>query len=572
MIVYGYSLICIFAFKTGFKTTNYMKKLVLIIILGVLAPFISMYAQPVAWGWADVMGGKSNYDNLLDLARDAQGNIYIAGDFSGTKSFGPYSLFATGFSEVFVAKFDPSGTCLWAVKAGANFSSAFAGGITFSGSGIYVSGKFTNNINCGGVSQATTGNYDAFLMKLDPATGSCTWLNKAGGTYDDLSTSIAPELGGGVLMVGTFADLATFGTQSVNSGGFGNFDMFLAKYNPDGTCAWVKKAGGSTDDKANSVRQLPGGAIFMTGFFQATATFGTISVTSVFNYDFFLAKYDVNGNIVWVQKGGGNGNDMGNAIGIDASSNIYVTGFIGDTATFGTTNVFDNEYGSIIVAKYSNAGVLQWIKTAGGFIDDSGYDISTDAGGSSYVTGYVSSNASFSGTALTGIQSNDAYIVKYDPTGIVRWVARIGSTGFDRGKAVVADVNGFCYVAGDFTGTVTIGSNTLTSPAGEWAVYLARVGGGTVGLNDDPKSVPFSIYPNPAKDYINFNLSAFTDAVFSIDLLSIDGKMISTLQVTQQQAQAGYKMDISNLPNGNYLVRISTSKGDYSRPVLVDHR
>ncbi len=549
-----------------------MKKVILIFILGVMAPFISIYAQPVAWGWAEGMGGKSNYDNLLDLARDAQGNIYITGDFAGTKTFGSITLFATGFSEVFVAKFSPTGTCLWAVNAGANFSSAYAGGIAFSGTSLYVSGKFTNNINCGGVFQTTTGNYDAFLMKLDPATGSCSWLNRAGGTYDDLSTSISPELSGGVLMVGTFADLATFGTQTVNSGSFGNFDMFLAKYLPDGTCSWVKKAGGPTDDKANSVRQLPGGAIFMTGFFQGTAAFGTINVTSVFNYDFFLAKYDATGNIAWVQQGGGNGNDMGNSIGIDASSNIYVTGFIGDTATFGTTTIFDNEYGSIIVAKYNNSGTLQWIKTAGSFVDDTGFDISTDAGGSSYVTGYVSGNASFSGTALTGIQSNDAFITKYDPTGIVRWVARIGSTGFDRGKAVVADVNGYCYVAGDFSGTVSVGTNVLNAPPGEWGIFLARVGGGTVGLNDDPKSIPFSIYPNPAKEAINFRLSAITDALFSIDLLSIDGKMISTVVITQQQAQSDYKMDISNLPNGNYLVRINTSKGDFSRPVLVDHR
>lgn len=567
-----YTVLSIFAFETGLKNTDYMKRLVLFILLGLLTPFISIIAQPVTWGWSEAMGGKSNYDNLLDLAKDTQGNIYITGDFSGTKSFGPYTLFATGFSEVFVAKFDPSGTCLWAVKAGANFSSAFAGGIAFSGSNIYVSGKFTNNINCGGIFQSTTGNYDAFLMKLDPATGACTWLNKAGGTYDDLSTGIAPELGGGVLMVGTFADLATFGTQTVNSGSFGNFNMFLAKYNPDGTCAWVKQAGGATDDKANSVRQLPGGAIFMTGFFQGTASFGTINVTSVFNYDFFLAKYDISGNIVWVQQGGGNGNDMGNSIGTDASSNIYVTGFIGDTATFGTTTVFDNEYGSIIVAKYSNSGTLQWIKTAGGFIDDSGYDISTDAGGSSYITGYVSANASFSGTSLTGVQSNDAFIVKYDPTGIVRWVTKIGSTGFDRGKAILADVNGFCYAAGDFNGTVTIGTNTLTAPPGEWGVYLTRLGGGTVGLKDDPQAIPFSIYPNPVQDFLNFNFSTLTDALFSVDVLSIDGKLISTALVTQQQAREEYKMDISNLPNGNYLVRISTSKGDYSRPVVVDHR
>ena len=549
-----------------------MKKSLLIVIAVFITSTITVQSQPVSWDWSTAMGGKGNYDSNVDLARDIQGNIYIVGDFSGTKNFGAYTLIATGFSEVFVAKFDPTGNCSWAVKAGANFSSAYAGGITISGSQLYVTGKFTNNINCGGVIQSTTGLFDAFIMKLDPASGACTWLNKAGGTYDDQCNAVTPENGGGILVCGTFADVATFGSQSLSSGSINNFDMFLAKYNPDGTCSWAKKAGGPTDDKANSVKQLPGGAIFMTGYFQGTASFGTINVTSVFNYDFFLAKYDLNGNIVWVQPGGGNGNDFGSSIGTDANSNVLVTGFIGDTATFGTATVFDNEYGSIIVAKYNNAGALQWIKTAGSFVDDTGFDIATDAGGSSYVTGYVSGNANFGGNSLTGVQSHDAFIVKYDPSGVVKWVAKIGSTGFDRGKSVVNDASGYCYVAGDFTGTVTIGATQLTANPGEWSVYLARVGGGTVGLKDDTKESMFSMFPNPAKEQLSLNLSKIKDAVFTIDVLSIEGKMISSVQVTELQAQSDYRMDVSTLPNGNYLIKVNTSRGDFTRTLLIDHR
>ncbi|MBL0342193.1 MAG: T9SS type A sorting domain-containing protein [Bacteroidetes bacterium] len=549
-----------------------MKKSLLLIISISLFSILSIQAQPLTWVWATAMGGKANYDSNLDLARDAQGNIYITGDFTGTKSFGAYTLIATGFSEVFVAKFDPTGNCLWAVKAGANFSSAFASSIAFSGSQLYVGGLFTNNINCGGVVQTTLGNNDGFLMKLDPATGACTWIINIGGLYNDVITSVTPENSGGIFICGTFTDAATFGTVSLNSGSVNNIDMFLAKYNTDGTCAWAVKAGGGSDDKANSVKQLPGGAIFMTGYFQGTSSFGTINVTSVFNYDFFLAKYDGSGNASWVQTGGGNGNDIGYSIGTDASANIYVTGFIGDTASFSGTTIFDNEYGSIIVAKYNNGGFLQWIKTAGGAIDDSGYDISTDAGGSSYISGYVNGNSNFSGTILSGVQGRDGFLAKYDPSGIVKWVARVGSTGFDIGKSIVNDANGFCYVAGDFSGTVTLGTNQIVSPPGEWSVYLARAGGGTLSLKDDLKESPFTIFPNPAKEFINFNFKNITDAVFTLELLSIEGKFISSTQIHHSQVQSGFKLDVSTLQNGNYLVKINTSKGDFTRTVVVDHR
>jgi hypothetical protein len=276
-------------------------------------------SQPTTWVWAEGMGGKSNYDGNVDIARDASGNVYVIGDFVGTKNFGPFTLFATGFNEVFIAKFDPSGVCQWAVKAGANFSSTFAGGIAVSGNKVFIVGTFANTINCGGVIESSTGGQDIFLAQLEPATGACNWLKKAGGSYDDKGIGITAENSGGVFITGNYVSNALFGTINLTTSSLVDANIFLANSIPMVIAygllrqvvqplIWVMQL--------NSFRVVP---YIVTGYYQGTATFGTsTTITSINNYDCFLARYDGSGNLSWVQSGGGKGNDIGYGISNDA--------------------------------------------------------------------------------------------------------------------------------------------------------------------------------------------------------------------------------------------------------------
>ncbi len=87
-----------------------MKKIVFILILAFGLPYLS-YSQPVVFNWARQMAGKNFYDGSLGIAKDAAGNIYLTGEFSGSRDFGGITLTAMGFSEIFVARYSPTGTC-----------------------------------------------------------------------------------------------------------------------------------------------------------------------------------------------------------------------------------------------------------------------------------------------------------------------------------------------------------------------------------------------------------------------------------------------------------------------------
>jgi len=127
----------------------------------------------------------------------------------------------------------------------------------------------------------------------------------------------------------------------VNSSG--NEDIFLAKYSPAGSLIWVKSAG-SINNSANarSVATDVSGNAYITGFFSRTATFEDITLTSNDTYpDVFVAKYNHEGNIVWVKQAGGPEIDHGNSITVNAAGTITISGYFRGTGTsiFGATPI-----------------------------------------------------------------------------------------------------------------------------------------------------------------------------------------------------------------------------------------
>ncbi|MBK8415838.1 MAG: T9SS type A sorting domain-containing protein [Bacteroidetes bacterium] len=88
---------------------------------------------------------------------------------------------------------------------------------------------------------------------------------------------------------------------------------------------------------------------------------------------------------------------------------------------------------------------------------------------------------------------------------------------------------------------------------------------------NEVKDAPFSFYPNPANDKVILKFSNITDVVFTLDLLSVDGRMITSFQLSQNEAKNGYELNTTSLPNGNYLINVNTSKGNFSSPILIRH-
>ena len=163
-----------------------------------------------------------------------------------------------------------------------------------------VTGYFESTATFGGQSVTSVGGVDIFVVKYD-TNGNVDWVRRAGGLQNDWGAGIATGPDESMIVAGAFKDTVTFpGQDPLISAGVG--DVFVAKYNSDGTVAWSKRAGNPSHDEAKGIASLPDGSSIVTGYFMNTATYGTgeaneTSLTSAGQKDVFVAKFNPDGTL-----------------------------------------------------------------------------------------------------------------------------------------------------------------------------------------------------------------------------------------------------------------------------------
>jgi hypothetical protein len=313
--------------------------------------------------------------------------------------------------------------------------------------------------------------YSFFFILINTFTFSqeWEWTKIAGGPSIDKIAGITNDLTGNIFVTGFFDSIITFdSTRLISAGGT---DIFIAKYDADGTLLWAKQVGGHNDDYSSGISTDMAGNCYITGSFYIQGnviTFGSTTISEASNADIFVAKFNATGNLIWLRNAGGQGDDASFSIATDISGNSYITGYFTGTALFGNTKVTSIGYSDVFVAKYSASGTLVWLKTGGGAYQDESYAISTDVTGNCYVTGHFTGNATFSGITLTsaGYFDTDVFILKYNPSGLLMWAKRAGGIGNDIGYGIDVDKNENVFVCGAFRGTMLFGDKILTRTTG----------------------------------------------------------------------------------------------------------
>jgi hypothetical protein len=216
-----------------------MKK-ILILCLTVLCNSVS--AQTVNFEWLKSLSG-SNNDVIRGVCMDTSGNIYATGSFSGTTTFGNHNLVSTGATDIFIIKLNSSGNLVWSKVLGSP-TLDFAFDIDCEPNGtIYVTGGFRQTINFStSISLSSTGQMDVFTAKFD-TNGNCIWAKTATGTESDYGNEIVVTNNSNVSIIGnTEGTLNIDATAYVSSSPAEN-DIFMAKFSPTGVLLWSKHFG-----------------------------------------------------------------------------------------------------------------------------------------------------------------------------------------------------------------------------------------------------------------------------------------------------------------------------------------
>ncbi len=363
----------------------------------------------------------------------------------------------------------------WARRAGGTSSEEGDSVAALADGSALVSGTFSGSATFGDTTLTSPGGIDGFLARYN-ADGSLAWARNVGGTGNDFIQAVAALADGSALVTGSFERTATFGGTSLTS--VGNSDFFLAKYNPDGSLAWARRAGGVSNEGGQGIAVLADGTALVTGSFSGTSTFGDITLSATGPTDFFLVKFAPDGTARWARRGGGTGlsnGTSGMAVAALADGSALAVGYFGASATFETTPLTGAGAQDIFLVKYDANGNLVWARRAGGTGGDLAYGVATLADGSALVTGKFSPGASFDGTVPASVGNDDAFLARYTPAGTLAWVRSVGGSADDTGRAVTLLEDGSAVMTGAFVFSANLGGGiTLQSTGGSFDVFLVR--------------------------------------------------------------------------------------------------
>ena len=368
------------------------------------------------------------------------------------------ALTAMLFSSLVVSKASASdGDKIWLYayggSSGDNLSNVFQ-----STDGGYVLGGYSLSSN--GDVPANKGSNDFIIGKVNQ-TGTLQWLKNYGGSSVDQIMDIIPSKDGGILFTG-FSNSSDGDITSPK----GLNDGIIGKTDANGNLLWLKNYGGTSSDLFHTIRELPDGSIITSGI--SNSSDGDITEAKG-SYDIIVAKFDNNGNRIWIKNFGGTGSESFGKMQLTNDGGFIVVGNVstpgGDIPTIrGMTDVF--------AVKLDANGNKQWSNTYGGTDSDAAYDvIQTSSGGYAIVGNTYSVNGDFTGNK----GGADGFIIKLDSGGTVESTQLYGGTGTDTLRAILELKDGSFVVVGSSSST----NGDITGTKGStdaWVMNIAKNG------------------------------------------------------------------------------------------------
>lgn len=510
-------------------------------------------AGPPSWTMAAYNGQGDNADNVRAMVRDANGNLYLAG----------YTFRKGQDRDFLTMKLNANGDTIWTrTLNGSSNSTDEALGLGIDPSGNIIVGGFIKNSGL---------SYDYFIAKYNP-NGDTLFTRTYNGTQNksDKAADFALDAAGNIYLTGR---------SDVGAGLVTNYDILTLKFTNNGNLAWAKtfNSSGINEDKGEKIRVDAAGNVAIAGRIWNGTDFDIIllqynsagtqqwfqlingisggadkpnalcidgnnnlyvtgSTTSATGLDFLTAKYTSTGTQTWQKtfNGASNGDDEADAMVLDNSANVYITGYSTSTTA-----------ADVYTLKYDTGGNVVWgvsHNNSGANLNDIGNAIAVDAAGNVFVAAQ-SENGSLSNS------NNDFLTLAYNADGTV------GATAYYNGTDDSTDVPTVILISG---ANVYVGGGSWSNAGQRDLSLLAYTAGGLTAINED-FTQSFSLYPNPAKTEII--LESENTAILHFEAINAIGQNIK-LQATQTGTK--WNISITDLLAGVYALSIQSEEGKTS--------
>jgi len=412
---------------------------------------------------------KSTTTDARAVTSDAAGGVIVGGGAWLFVDLGAGPQMTNGDFDAFVAKYDAQGNFVFGNVYPETGYQELNGLGTDAAGNIVLAGDFTSMADFGGMPLVGSSPFypDVFVAKLNSA-GAHMWSAGYGDSGEQEGEDLAVDASGNIVVVGQIKGAIDFGGGALASAG--EWDVFVAKLDPNGNHVWSKRFGDAADQRVSEVAVDAAGNVFVTGWFKGTMNFGGANLTSAGSFDIFVVKLAPNGSHLWSKQFGNTYDQVSGGITTDPSGNVVVGGWYEGAMDFGggALPAAPTSGHDIFLAKLdASAGNHLWSKAFG---EGPGYQelmgVSVDATGAVLLTGAFQNSIDFGGGPHYSAGERDSFAAKLDASGAHIWSKRFGSTGNDHGFGVASTISTNVLLAGIFQGTVSFGGPAFNAQTG----------------------------------------------------------------------------------------------------------
>ena len=376
-------------------------------------------------------------DTAAGVAVDAEGNVYVAGTTGG--NLGGANQ---GDTDVFVAKFSPTGIQQWVCQVG-TVSSDWAADVAVNDQGVcFVAGS-----TFGGPDGDSHGDIDAFVAKIDPH-GHVAWIRQFSEKDRDRAYAVAADARGNCIVAWTSIHWPGIPVLS-----HGESDVFITMFDGQGNRGWTTPIKSDEPDFVSGLTIDAGGNTYVVG-----RTDGALTGENHGYEDAYLAKLNHRGRLLWTRQFGSDAPDAALGVALAPDGQCLVVGATQGDLAEPNAGGYD-----VFVAAFNANGSRAWLAQVGTEGDDEATGVSIDPLGTIHVTGTTAGNL---GAQHRGAQ--DVFVAQLDEGGRWQWFRQVGSSAADLAVGLAGNRQGICYIAGhtqgDLAGTAATNSTVFILP------------------------------------------------------------------------------------------------------------
>ena len=549
-----------------------MKKLIILIFI-----FINGFlcAQNSMFEWVLQIGGDSN-ERGTAIELDSQGNFYCSGEVSDTTYFAD-TTFVTNFGDIFIAKFSTEGELLWVKTCGGTGLDRGLDLKIDSDDNAVITGFFSGSATFGDITLVSADHHDLFIAKYN-SSGNLLWVVQGAGLGIDEGLCLSTSSTNDIYVGGFFESTLNIGSFNLSTGF--TEALFLAKIDHVGNVIWAKQTvmGESGHAAINDIIIDSSGDIVFTGYFFMEITFQNTTLLSYDESDdIFIAKYNNNGDEIWVKQAGGDSNDNGNGIDVDESGNIYLAGEFRLTATFDSFILTSTDNNSdLFFGKLDPSGNFIWIEQGSGAQRDAPYSVSYNQINGVAICGTYTSDFTIGDSTFNSGATDDIFVANFSPSGNFNTAISIGDNGDDRCWDIFLNDNNYAYLIGTFSDTIWFGNNSSVSHH-LTDVFITKINFDeisnveTLYFNNNPSEyILFQNYPNPFRTLTKIRFIISKNEHASLTIYDILGNEIRIL-VNEKKIAGEYEIefDKAGLPAGIYYYQLTVENYAQTKKMIV---